>query len=152
MGVRHAFADLSSIRWQGSAQCSCAPPNLRATQCVVAAVVDFGPGCSVDDDAGGPVVDASPNVCLHLFGTSSCGWSDHFSVVVSVETTGLPLGINDGAMNSVGGGGENSGGNTGGNTPSPLVACQYNNVPGVCSLYTDCPVRRVTGADLTAPA
>jgi hypothetical protein len=35
----------------------------RGSKCVKVAVVDYGPSCFVEDDAGGPVIDASPAVC-----------------------------------------------------------------------------------------
>jgi len=120
----------------------CNPSN---SKCVVASVVDFGPGCRVDTDAGGPVLDASPNVCLHLFGTSSCGWSDKFSV--TVQPTTLSPGIHDGASNNVpsggnhGAGNSNGGNSNGGNSngsPSGTTACSFEGVQGVCSVQSDC--------------
>jgi len=47
-------------------------------------VTDYGPSCFVERDAGGAVLDASPSVCESLTGHTSCGWSDHFAVTVSV--------------------------------------------------------------------
>ncbi len=58
--------------------------------------VDYGPSCFVENDAGGPVLDASPAVCQSLTGGTSCGWSDHFTISVSrarkPEDDGRPLG------------------------------------------------------------
>ena len=64
--------------------CGAALNICRGSTCVKVAVVDYGPSCFVEDDAGGPVIDASPAVCQALTGGSSCGWSDHFSVTASV--------------------------------------------------------------------
>ena len=49
--------------------------------------------CSVENAAGGPIIDASPLVSEHLFGTSSAGWSDHFAIEVTVVAATTPLGI-----------------------------------------------------------
>ena len=62
----------------------------RGTNCVQATVVDYGPSCYVEDEAGGPVIDASPAVCQALTGGSSCGWSDHFSITATVVPPGPP--------------------------------------------------------------
>jgi len=64
----------------------------RGTKCVTVRVTDYGPSCFVETNAGGPVLDASPAVCQSLFGSSSCGWSDHYSVSVVVAVDGSPLG------------------------------------------------------------
>ena len=64
--------------------------------CVKVTVVDYGPSCFVEDDAGGPVLDASPSVCRAITGGGSCGWSDHFKIHVTrtsaPEADGIPLG------------------------------------------------------------
>jgi hypothetical protein len=42
----------------------------RSGRCVKVAVTDYGPSCFVENDAGGPVLDASPGVGqmgFHLF-------------------------------------------------------------------------------------
>ena len=68
----------------------------RGSTCVKAVVIDYGPSCFVEDDAGGPVLDSSPAVCKALTGGSSGGWSDHFGVHVSTalapEVDGRPVG------------------------------------------------------------
>jgi len=64
----------------------------RGGKCVKLAVTDYGPSCFVENDAGGPVLDASPSVCQALTGGSSCGWSDHYSVTVSVALDNRPYG------------------------------------------------------------
>ena len=68
----------------------------RNSKCVKVIVRDYGPSCFVENDAGGPVLDASPAVCKELTGGSSCGWSDHFSITVhktsAPEVDGRPLG------------------------------------------------------------
>ena len=68
------------------------PSNTGKWSTNVRAVVDYGPSCFVEDDAGGPVIDASPAVCQALTGGSSCGWSDHFSVTASVVGDNRPFG------------------------------------------------------------
>jgi len=64
----------------------------RGGKCVKVTVTDYGPSCFVENNAGGPVLDASPSVCQALTGSTSCGWSDHFSVSVSVALDDRPLG------------------------------------------------------------
>lgn len=68
----------------------------RGGNCVKLVVTDYGPSCFVENDAGGPVLDASPATCHALTGGNSCGWSDHFSVSVATalapEQDGRPLG------------------------------------------------------------
>jgi len=39
-------------------------------------VADAGPADWVENDAGWAIIDASPDACQNLFGSSSCGWSD----------------------------------------------------------------------------
>jgi hypothetical protein len=41
---------------------------------------------------GGPVIDASTAVCQYLTGTSSCGWSDKFSITATVTSDSRPNG------------------------------------------------------------
>ena len=55
-------------------------------------MTDYGPSCFVENNAGGPVLDASPATCHALTGSTSCGWSDHFSVHVTVATDDRPPG------------------------------------------------------------
>ena len=52
----------------------------QGSDCLNLKVIDGGPGCSVENNAGGPVVDASDSTCKHFTGRTSCGWSDHVSV------------------------------------------------------------------------
>ena len=40
----------------------------RNGRCIKAYVVDYGPSCFVENDAGGPVLDASPAICSGLTG------------------------------------------------------------------------------------
>ena len=49
-------------------------------------VIDGGPSCAVESSAGGPVVDASYSACKFFTGSTSCGWSDHISVVCKKST------------------------------------------------------------------
>lgn len=67
------------------------------SKCVNLKVIDAGPSCSVEDNAGRPVIDASPLTCRTLSGMSGCGWSDHVSITCkrvasAEENVRLPLG------------------------------------------------------------
>jgi len=46
-------------------------------------IEDGGPGCSVENNAGGQVIDASYSMCKLCTGGTSCGWSDHFKITVT---------------------------------------------------------------------
>jgi hypothetical protein len=61
-------------------------------KCVIAEADDYGPDVCVENAAGGPIIDASPLVSEHLFGTSSAGWSDHYRVTVTEVSGSTPLG------------------------------------------------------------
>ena len=61
-------------------------------KCVVAQTDDYGPDVCVENAAGGAIIDASPLVSLHLFGTRSAGWSDHDKVHVVEVPRSTPLG------------------------------------------------------------
>jgi hypothetical protein len=61
-------------------------------KCVVAQTDDYGPDVCVEAAAGGPIIDASPLVSLHLFGSRSAGWSDHLLVDVVEVARSTPLG------------------------------------------------------------
>lgn len=39
-------------------------------------VIDSGPACWVENDAGMPIIDASTSACKLFSGQTSCGWSD----------------------------------------------------------------------------
>lgn len=52
----------------------------RGSDCLNLKVIDGGPGCSVEDSAHKQIVDASFSTCKHFTGSTSCGWSDKFSV------------------------------------------------------------------------
>lgn len=41
-------------------------------------VIDSGPACWVENDAGMPIIDASTSACQTFSGQSSCGWSDRY--------------------------------------------------------------------------
>jgi hypothetical protein len=60
-------------------------------------VIDAGPANWVEEKAGGPIIDASPDVCSHITGGSSCGWSDHFRI--TAHTTGEDDGREHGPFN-----------------------------------------------------
>lgn len=64
---------------------------------VVAQVADVGPNVCVEQAAGRPVIDASPLVSQHLFGTSSRGYADHSLVTADVVDPSTPLGPGTGA-------------------------------------------------------
>lgn len=61
-------------------------------KCVVAQTDDYGPDVCVERAAGAPIIDASPLVSEHLFGSRSAGWSDHMRVHVTVVPRSTPLG------------------------------------------------------------
>ena len=61
-------------------------------KCVVAKTDDYGPDVCVENAAGRPIIDASPLVSQHLFGTRSAGWSDHYKVHVEKVPSSTPLG------------------------------------------------------------
>lgn len=65
------------------------PANGRS---VVAIVADYGPNICVEQAAGKPVLDASPMVSRHLFGSDSSGWSSRNLVQVTVVDPSTPLG------------------------------------------------------------
>jgi hypothetical protein len=62
-------------------------------KCVVVETDDYGPDVCVENAAGMPILDASPLVAEHLFGTSSAGWSDGLKVMVTEVAATTPLGI-----------------------------------------------------------
>jgi hypothetical protein len=70
----------------------------QGSDCLNLKVIDGGPSCEVENDAGmnlfiylhiftyhfpiegKPVIDASYSTCKHFTGSTSCGWSDHIPV------------------------------------------------------------------------
>lgn len=64
-------------------------------KCVVAQTDDYGPDICVETRAKSPIIDASPLVSKHLFGTMSAGWSDGFKITVTEVSKTTPLGICD---------------------------------------------------------
>jgi hypothetical protein len=87
------FYTADSWRWPcGTKLLITNPSNGRSA---VAQVADVGPNVCVEQAAGGPVIDASPLVAQHLFGTSSLGWSSRSRVVVNVADPSTPLGPTD---------------------------------------------------------
>ena len=62
-------------------------------KCVVVATDDYGPDVCVEAAAGMPILDASPLVAEHLFGTDSAGWSDGLKVMVTEVAASTPLGV-----------------------------------------------------------
>jgi hypothetical protein len=72
----------------------------QGSDCLNLKVIDGGPSCEVEDDAGKQVVDASYSTCKHFTGSNSCGWSDHIKVTCiktssSVNSTLSLNGIDD---------------------------------------------------------
>jgi hypothetical protein len=65
-------------------------------KCVVAETDDYGPDVCVESAAGRPIIDASPLVSVHLFGTRSAGYSDRFAIQVTAVAKTTPLGPCDG--------------------------------------------------------
>jgi hypothetical protein len=61
-------------------------------KCVVAQTDDYGPDVCVEDAAGLPIIDVSPQVARTLFGTSGFGYSDHQTVTVTEVADTTPLG------------------------------------------------------------
>jgi len=61
-------------------------------KCVVAQTDDYGPDQCVEAAAGRPIIDASPLVSQHLFGTRSAGWSDRLPIHVTEVAKSTPLG------------------------------------------------------------
>lgn len=57
----------------------------------VVEVIDGGPACWVENDAGNGIVDMSTRVALHLFG-SEVGWSDKAKIHVVEVDRSIPLG------------------------------------------------------------
>jgi hypothetical protein len=66
-------------------------------KCVVAQTDDYGPDVCVENAAGRPIIDASPLVSEHLFGTRSAGWSDRYAIHVVEVAKSTPLGPCDGS-------------------------------------------------------
>jgi len=56
-----------------------------SSQCVKVMITDAGPNISVEKNAGRAVIDASKQVCQTLFGSGSCGWSDHKPIKAMVS-------------------------------------------------------------------
>ncbi len=67
-------------------------------RCVVAETDDYGPDVCVENAAGRPIIDASPLVSEHLFGTKSAGWSDRYAITVTLVAKSTALGPCDGSQ------------------------------------------------------
>jgi hypothetical protein len=81
----------SWVRWGCGAKLRVTNPVNGS--CVVVEVADAGPANWVEDMAGGPVLDASTQVCRDLFGSSSCGWSDGRVIEVVEVPSSTPTGV-----------------------------------------------------------
>jgi hypothetical protein len=66
-------------------------------KCVVAQTDDYGPDECVEKAVGAPIIDASPLVAHHLFGTYGAGWSDRRRIYVAEVANTTPLGPCDGS-------------------------------------------------------
>ncbi|EFA75038.1 lysozyme [Heterostelium album PN500] len=55
-------------------------------KCIKAQVIDSGPAMWVEQNAGRAIIDGSPQLCKDLFGASSCGWSDKFSITATIAS------------------------------------------------------------------
>jgi hypothetical protein len=66
-------------------------------KCGVVQVSDSGPALCTEQAAGRPILDASPLLSRHLFGTSSAGWSDHYAITVEQVDDSTPSGPCDGS-------------------------------------------------------
>ena len=65
--------------------------NPKNGKSAVLVALDYGPSCTVENNAGGPVIDMSVPAITHLFGGEQ-GWADH-AAVHAVEVDGsTPLG------------------------------------------------------------
>ncbi len=80
----------SWVRWGCGAKLRVTNPATGA--CAVVEVKDAGPASWVEDSAGGPVLDASTQVCRDLFASSSCGWSDARVIEVVEVPSSTPTG------------------------------------------------------------
>ena len=61
-------------------------------KCVVVTALDYGPDVCVENAAGGPIMDVSPRVARHLFGSAEVGWSERRRVRVTRVSASTPLG------------------------------------------------------------
>ena len=84
------YYSTSWVRWYCDARLRITNPE--SGDCVVVQVADAGPASWVEDDAGMPIIDASPLVCEGLFDSSSCGWSDGFVIEAVQVSDDTPLG------------------------------------------------------------
>ena len=70
----------------------------QGSKCVNLKVIDGGPSCAVEANAGGPVVDASFSTCKFFTGYQDCGWSDHIQVTC-IKTSATIHDTNDPSSN-----------------------------------------------------
>ena len=86
-------------------------------KCVVVVTDDYGPDVCVENAAGKPILDVSPQVSRALFGMSGAGWSDRVLITATEVDAATPVGIC--ATTPAGGGGGTGGG---GSTPAATCA------------------------------
>ena len=84
------YYSTSWVRWTCDARLAVTNPDTG--ECVVVQVADAGPADWVEENAGMPIIDASPLVCGDLFDSGSCGWSDMFIVHAVQVPDDTPLG------------------------------------------------------------
>ena len=73
----------SAMRFGCNRQLKCC----RGSDCVTLKVIDSGPACWVENNAGRAIIDASYSTCKHFTGSNSCGWSDRISINCKLVTT-----------------------------------------------------------------
>ena len=66
----------SAMRFGCNAQLQCC----KGSTCTTLRVIDSGPACWVEENAGMPIIDASYSTCKLFTGSTSCGWSDRISI------------------------------------------------------------------------
>ncbi len=85
-----SYYSTSWVRWGCGGKLQITNPENGA--CVVVEVKDAGPADWVEEYAGGPIVDASTQVCRDLFNSSSCGWSDQRVIEAIAVPDSTPTG------------------------------------------------------------
>ena len=89
-------------------------------KCVVVVTDDYGPDVCVENAAGKPILDVSPQVSRALFGEAGAGWSDRMLITATEVDQATPVGPC--AATPPAGGGGTGGGTGGGSTPAATCA------------------------------
>jgi hypothetical protein len=90
--------------------------------CVIGIVADTGPATWVENNAGAPIIDASPLISMALFNNYELGWSDHAAVQVSVADPSAQPGETCGGQNAA----PPTDDNTDPNNPNPNDSSGWN--------------------------